>query len=121
MAEGSCCYSTDEPIVDLEQIAFEVAPAHVVPVVTVEGGSHADDPAVPSEQPFGGVIAAGGSVVGTEDAAGVPVLDPGGEAWRDGGDGDHGTFPALGRHEMEGEGRQGVDGALCDECRVSRK
>ena len=61
-----------------------------------EGGSHADDPAVPSEQPFGGVIAAGGSVVGTEDAAGVPVLDPGGEAWRDGGDGDHGTFPALG-------------------------
>ena len=78
--------STDEPVVDLEHIAFEVAPAHVVLVVTVEGGSHADDPAVPSEQSLGGVIAARGSVVGTEDATGAPVLDPGGEGWSNGGD-----------------------------------
>ena len=74
-------------------------------------GRGADDPAVLSDEPGRGVIAVLGGVVGTEDPAGVPGLDPFGEACRGGAGGDHGASLAPGRDEMQGEDRQGVEGA----------
>ena len=74
-----------------------------------------DDPAVLSDEPGRGVIAVLGGVVGTEDPAGVPGLDPFGEACRGGAGGDHGAALAPGRDEMQGEDRQGVEGAVCED------
>ena len=87
----------------------------VVPVLSVEGRPRADDPAVLSDEPGRGVIAVLGGVVGTEDPAGVPGLDPFGEACRGGAGGDHGASLAPGRDEMQGEDRQGVEGAVCED------
>ena len=75
-----CGYSVEGPVIDLERFAGAVAHEHVVPVQAVEGRAQADDPAVVSDEPCRGVIALAGGVVGAEDPAGVPGLDPFGEA-----------------------------------------
>ena len=75
-----CGYSVEGPVIDLERFAGAVAHEHVVPVQGVEGRAQADDPAVVSDEPCRGVIALAGGVVGAEDPAGVPGLDPFGEA-----------------------------------------
>ena len=67
---GGWRYSVERPVIGSERFAGAVSDEHVIPVLAVEGGAHADDPVVLSEQPFGGVIAVWGGVVGAEDPAG---------------------------------------------------
>ena len=72
--------SVEGPVIGLDRFAVALAHEHVVPVQAVEGRAQADDPVVLSDQPGGGVIALAGGVVGAEDPAWVPGLDPFGEA-----------------------------------------
>ena len=107
--------TVERPVICSERFAGAVAHERVVPVLSVEGRPWADDPAVLSDEPGRGVIAVLSDVVGTEDPAGVPGLDPFGEACRGGAGGDHGASLAPGRDEMQGEDRQGVEGAVCED------
>ena len=83
----------------------------MVPVRAFEGRSQADDSVVVSDEAFGGAVALRGGVVGTEDALGVPFLDPCGEGCGGGGAGDCDGTLLPGGEEIEGEDRERVEGA----------
>ncbi len=104
------CRLADRAVIGFERFADAVTHEHVVRSLPVEGGAQADDSGVASAETARGVIAVSGGVVGTEDAAWVPGLDPSGDAGGDGAGGDHGASPAFCRDELEGEDRQDIEG-----------